>query len=71
MAIGRFRREAIRSPKVRQAGKSKMLPIVLPAVAMATITPKFENGTNSLSRRARNPTATAELDSNTPGPVTR
>ena len=59
-----------RSPRVRQAGRKTRLPAVLPAVAMATIAPKFENGVNSLSRSARKPTATAELDRITPGPVT-
>ena len=35
-----------------------------------TIVPKLENGVNSLSRKARNPIATAELESRTPGPET-
>ncbi len=43
---------------------------MLPAVAMPTIVPKFANGANSLRRSARNPIATAELESKTPGPVT-
>lgn len=55
---------------LRHAGRSSKLPIEEPAVAMATMIPNLENGTNSLVARARNPIETAKLESNTPGPVT-
>ena len=60
-----------RWPRVRQAGSKTRLPSVLPAVAMPTMVPKLTNGSNSLARSAAKPTATARLESKTPGPLTR
>ena len=56
--------------RLRHAGRSNKFPTDDPAVAMATITPNLENGTNSLVAKARKPIETARLERITPGPVT-